>query len=334
MNRILVLLAAASLAAGCGGPDRPLNVGFKEVPSNVVLGAQSSPSAAPPVTVPTAPGAPPTFALPPPPSVITLPPPPFVVPDPSRPVAPPLPQPTAAACPVADPLEAPAVEAPATVQLRPEKAQYVFRNAGQFTVSGADARSGMFPALSLRTVSGAAEGDSGFAFDVAETLGDITTTTTYLVVQRQPLPTDLAPGLYIGEIRSRAADGQDSMFDPTPDLQLAGFPLVRGARVESRGVDARTQTAMSFTSTVTGKVRVDACGEPLDSFVLELDPGRLVSPTQDLEFTATYAIGTQFGGLVLRETVAFAGQDGDSGVSRTNTSTINAVPRAVAGPQP
>jgi hypothetical protein len=84
VNRILLLLAAASLAAGCGGPDRPLNVGFTEVPSNVVIGAQSSPSAAPPVTVPTTPGAPPTFALPPPPSVITLPPPPFVVPDPRR----------------------------------------------------------------------------------------------------------------------------------------------------------------------------------------------------------------------------------------------------------
>lgn len=333
MRRLLPLLAAASLAAGCAGPDRSLAVDFKEVPSNVVLGAQSTPAPAAPVTVPSPGSQPPSFALPPPPSVVTLPPPTFEIPVEGRPVAPPLPPPPAAACPVAGPLVAPAVEAPATVELRPAKAQYVFRNSGRFEVSGADARSGAFPARSLRTVSGPAEGPSGFAFDVAESLGDVTTTTTYLVVQRRPLPTDLAPGLYVARTVSRDSAGQETVFDPTPDLQLAAFPFVRGAQVESRGVDPRTQTVMSFVSTVTGKARVDACGTPLDSFVLDLT-GELVSTTQELDFTATYAIGTQYGGLVLRETVAFAGQDGDAGVSRTNTSTVNQVPRAQAGPQP
>ena len=333
MNRVLPLLAAACLAAGCGGPDDPLSVGFKEVPSNVVLGAQSSPSPAP-VVVPSVGSQPPSFTLPPPPSVVTLPPPTFDVPDPVRPVAPPVPQPTGPACPVVDPLKAPAVEAPAPVELRPAKAQYVFRNLGRFEVSGADARSGAFPARSLRTVSGPLETANGFLFDVAETLGDVTTTTTYDVVQRQPVGSPFAPGLYIAKIVSRDSSGQESVFEPAPELQLAAFPLVRGARVESRGVDPRTQTAMSFVSTVTGKARVDACGEPLDSFTLDLTEGRLISPTQDLEFTSTYAIGTQYGGLVLRETVAFAGQDGDAGVSRTNTSTISQVPTAQAGPQP
>jgi hypothetical protein len=235
---------------------------------------------------------------------------------------------------VVDPLRAPAVEAPSSVELRPARAQYVFRNAGSFEVSGADARRGRFPALSLRTVSGALETPNGFLFDVSESLGDITTTTTYDVVQRQPVGSPFAPGLYIARITSKDGSGQQSVFEPAPELQLAAFPLVRGARVEARGVDPRTQTAMSFVSTVTGKARVDACGEPLDSFVLDLTEGRLVSPSQDLEFTSTYAVGTQYGGLVLRETVAFAGRDGDAGVSRTNTSTISQVPRAEPGPQP
>lgn len=339
MNRphaLPLLVAAAALSAGCGGPDRPLRVGFKEVPSNVVLGAQSSPSPAPPTpTQMTGPSTVdvPLVALPPPPSVVTLPPPPFEVPDPSRPVAPPMPAPSGPACPVADPLQAPAVEAPSTITARPAKAQYIFRNAGTFVVSGADARSGTFPLTSLRTVSGAVEGPTGFAFDVAETLGDLTTTTGYAVVERQPLPTDLEPGLYLVRVQS-ARGSQSSDFDPTPELQLAAFPLVRGASVESRGVDPTTATAMSFVATVTGKVRVDACGTPLDSFTLELTEGQLISPTQDLTFESTYAVGTQYGGLLLRDTVDFKGTDGDAGVSRTKTSTISQVPQAATGPQP
>lgn len=334
MNRVVLLLAAASLAAGCGGPDRPLSVGFKEVPSNVVLGAQGSAAPVAPPAGPATAGPAPLVAPPPPPSVITLPPPSFELPDAGRPVAPPVPQPSAPACPSVDPLRAPAVEAPATVSVRPARAQYVFRNVGTFQVSGSDARRGAFPALSLRTVSGALEGEDGFVFDVAETLGDITTTTTYRVVERQPLGSAVPSGLYVARVVSRAGDGQQSTFEPIPSLRLAAFPLVRGSRVESRGVDARTQTAMSFVSTVTGKARVDACGEPLDSFTLDLTEGRLISPRQDLDFTASYAVGTQYGGLVLRETVAFAGTDGEAGVSRSNTSTISQVPRTTPGPQP
>lgn len=326
----LLLLLAGALTAGCGGPDRPLQVGVKEVPSNVVLGAQSSPEPAP-----VAPSAGPVqdfVPLPPPPSVLTLPPPPLALPAPDRPVAPPLPPPSPAACPAADPLEAPAVEAPSTISARPAKAQYLFRTTGTFEQSGADARRGSFPERSLRTVSGAFENSdgSGFAFSVTETLADITTTTEYLVVTGQPLPTDPEPGLYVARISS--SSGSD--FQPTPSLRLAAFPLVRGATLESRGVDPGTATAMSFTSTVAGKARVDACGVPLDSFTLELTDGRVLSPSQDLTFESTLALGTQFGGLVLRESTSFAGETDGAGVSRSLLSTINQVPKTTAGPQP
>ena len=83
---------------------------------------------------------------------------------------------------------------------------------------------------------------------------------------------------------------------------------------------------MSFTATVLGKARLDICGQPLDSFVLELTDGRLISPRFDLSFAATYAVGTQYGGLVLRDTVAFAGTDAGAGTSRTNTATITTEP--------
>lgn len=331
-SRVPVLLLCAALTtAGCGGPDRPLKVSFKEVPSNVILGAQSTPAPVVPVAPPPAVDLP--FVVPPP-SVVALPPPPFAVAEPGRPFSPPpqvLEPPT---CATADPLQAPALEAPASITGAPVAAQYRFRTDGTFEQSGADARKGRFPVASLRTVSAATELSDGFLFDVSETLGDITTTTDYRVVTSQSLGSPFEPGIYVARQTYRGSDGQESEFTPSPPLPLATFPLTTGDKVEARGVDPVTATAMSFTSTVVGKARVDACGEPLDSWTLELTNGRVLSPDSDLTFQATYALGTQYGGLLLRDTVAFAGIERGAGVSRTLTSTIAQVPKPAAGPKP
>jgi hypothetical protein len=302
----------------CGGPQRPVDIGFKEVPSDVILGAHATPSPAPgPTATPT------STTAPPPPSVVALPPPTFDVgPEPvPTPVA--TPPPT---CGTANPLQTPAREAPPTIPAPPAKGFYVFRNVGSYAVSGADARKGTFPLTSLRTVGNIVRtSDTSFTFDVSDLLGDVTTTTTYDVVGTPIVPTALPAGLYLKQVKS--VRGQSSStFAPAPELALAAFPLVRGAAVSSSGVDPQTATSMKFTSTVTGKQRVDACGTPLDSWVLELTDGKLISPTQNLDFSATYSVGTEYGGLLLRERTAFAGTDGADGVSRTNTATITSTP--------
>jgi hypothetical protein len=310
-----VLLALTA----CAGPQRPVELGVKEVPSDVVLGAQTSPSPSPgPSAAPVGPIAPP------PPAVVALPPPTFEVgPEPSPPPAvPPVP-----VCPTADPLQAPAREAPPSVAAPPAKASYVFRNVGTYSISGADTRKGTFPATSLRTVGNVVRSsDSSFTFDVSELLGDVTTTTTYDVVGSSLVPAALPPGLYLKSVRS-VRGASTSTFTPSPELELAAFPFVRGATITSSGVDPQTATSMQFTSTVTGKSRVDACGAPLDSWVLDLTKGKLISPTQNLDFEATYAVGTQYGGLILRERTAYAGTDGSDGVSRTDTATITSTPK-------
>lgn len=331
-HAVPLLLAAAVVTVGCGGPDRPLNVGFKEVPTNVVLGAQTSPE-------PEVPGVPqPTDDLPlvllPPPSVVALPPPPFAVPDPDRPLRPPAPLPSAPVCRTANPLKAPALEAPSSISAPPVAAQYLFRTDGTFEVSGADARKGRFAPVSLRTVSGALEDSVGFYFDVTETVGEVATKTDYQVVTSQPLGSPFAPGIYLYRVTNRGSDGQEEVFEPKPPLPLALFPLTRGATVEARGVDPASATAMSFTTTVAGKARIDACGEPLDSWTLELTEGSVLSPDSDLEFESTYALGTQFGGLVLRDTVSFRGTERGAGVARALTSTISQVPKPAGGAQP
>lgn len=316
------LLVVALLTAGCGAPPRPLSMGFKEIPSDVVLGDQTS------STLPGAgddPAQPGLIALPP--SIVSLPPPPFE--DVRRPVSSP---PARPPCPTADPLGAPELEAPSSIETPPADGTYFFRNLGTYDVSGANPRRGTFPATSFRTVKTTFESDDRRVFDftVAETLLDTTTTTTFRVVRAAEIGAaaegSAEAGLYIRRIETKNFGGDIATFSPTPELRLAALPLVRGARVEARGLDPTTATTMTFTSTVIGKARVDACGELLDSFTLEVTDGRLLAPNQDIEFAAAYAIGTQFGGLVLRDTVAFRGTDRGAGVNRTNTSTISQVP--------
>jgi hypothetical protein len=307
------------LTAACGGPQHPVSIGFKEVPSDVILGAQSSPT-------PSGAGLGPAVVsvVPPPPAVVALPPPTFDA-GPGTPV--PLPTASPAVCATADPLQAPSREAPPTVSAPPAKSSYLFANVGSYEVSGADARKGRFPTTSLRTVSNITRSsDTVFSFDVADLLGDVTTTTTYDVVGSSLLPAGLPPGLYIRQVKS-VRGTSTSTFAPSPELELAAFPLVRGAAVTSSGVDPRSATSMTFTATVTGKARVDACGTPLDTWVLDLTAGKVLGPTQNLDFTATYDVGTQYGGLILRDRTLFTGTDNGEGVSRNDTANITTTPK-------
>jgi hypothetical protein len=308
------------LTAACGGPERPVSIGFKEVPSDVVLGAQSSPT--PSATA--APGGAAVPVVPPPPAVVALPPPTFEA-GPGAP--PPVTPPSATTCATADPLQAPAREAPPAVSAPPATASYLFTNVGSYEVSGADARKGRFPTTSLRTVGNVTRSSqSNFSFEVSDLLGDVTTTTTYDVVGNSLLPAGLSPGLYLRQVKS-VRGASSSTFAPSPELALAAFPLVRGATITSSGVDPQSATSMQFTATVTGKARVDACGTTLDSWVIDLSDGKVLSPSQNLDFTATYDVGTQYGGLILRDRTVFTGTDSGSGVSRNNTATITTTPK-------
>ena len=321
-SRLVQVSSALILVTGCAGPGKPLDLGFKEVPSDVVLGAQTSPT--PSVVTTTGPV---PVVLVPPPSVVSLPPPPYALPPHGRAEPPPPPLPTPPACPADDPLAAPRIEAPPSIAKPPLQAAYLFDNDGSFAVSGADARRGSFPARTLRIFNHIQKLSAGtFSYDVSELIGDTTTTTTYTVVTDASLPGQ-SNALFLTRMVYRRTDGTTATFTPTPQPQLAALPLVRGATVDQRAVDPQTQTAMSFTSTVEGKARVFACGEPLDTWTIHLTKGSLVSPSQNLQFDSTYQLGTQFGGIVVRDVVAFTGTDGSAGVQRSNRATIASAPR-------
>ncbi len=311
-SRLLVVL----LLTACAAPQRPVDLGFKQVPSDVILGGSAAPSAPTPSVTQS------PLPLIPPPSVISLPPPPFA-PGPAT-SPPPVLLPPAPSCPPEDPLAAPKLEAVSTVAKPPVPATYVFANDGTFATSGADPRTGRFPALTTRTVGNVVSTVGSFTYDVAETIGDTTTTTTYQVVTGSTLQSN---GIFLQGMTYRRADGTTASFTPLPSPLLAAFPLTRGATSDQRVVDPATQTTMTFTTTVEGKARVVACGEPLDTWTVHLTQGTLLGPSENLQFDATYQLATQFGGLVVADAVAFTGTEGADGVQRSNKARITTVPR-------
>jgi hypothetical protein len=331
-SRLLVL--ALIVLAACGGPEEPIAVGLKEFGTRVVLGE--------PDTDP--------IALPLPPDAV-------VVPSPGLgglPIATddlgPLPTTTIARavdCPKAPLGAAPADEARTEVVAPPVEAGYAFRNDGEYSTSGATTISGRFPEQSTRRVHDVLRQDDGsFDFAVTSTVAESVTTTTYRVVPRG----SSGAGLHVSRVQ-HSAGGRMSDFRPQPPLLLLPFPAVPGARWQTSGVDAVNHTAMAYSGTVRPNSRVDACGTMLDAIEVVIDgsvtdctvqtpvPGPTTSlPTEcsgaavassgtgSHRFQATYAIGTQFGGLILSDAVDATVVEPGTTTNQRNTATISARP--------
>jgi hypothetical protein len=337
VGRLALVVTMALLAAGCAGPREKLEVGLKEFPSDVVLGAHKTaeapvflpPDALPLVTPIVPAGVGPTHALTP--TSLPLPPPP---------------------CPSADPLSAPKDPALTSVTQAPVAATYPFRNDGSFEISGANAQKGLLPISSSRTIGNVVDkGKGSFTYDVTSVFNGTTTVTSY---RNEPLGTSDAfgPGIYITRI-TETTGTTTSTFDPTPDLLLLKFPIEVGTSWQTAGVDQTSKVGMAFTGTIHNKARVDACGEFLDGFTVVInghlgdcqsvaspDPrvpgpqpvcppdngGQQVSPTEPSSFGATYVFGTQFGGITLQEHIVTDSQHSGSSDHVDNLATISKVP--------
>lgn len=317
MRRPRAVAAVLLVAAACGGPTVPLEVGGKEIPVDIVLGAQGSPPPPPPALAPN-PGFP-GFIQPPIPRIE------------------PGPQPTPAplgACPAANPLDPAVLVARKQAPLPPVPATYSYRNRGTFQVG--DGPEVAYPRTMTRAVGGvrAIEGDN-YEFDVTTDLASVRTTTRY-----RSLNSGLTPdrGLYIVQVTTERASGTESF---TPDTPILLMPFVtpeygtnvedeidryRGEQYRSSGTDPLTQTTMVLEAAIRGKERVNACGRWVDAFDIEVTRGTIVGPTKQIDFTGRYAIATQYGGLVVRDDIRITGTEGPEAVVSRLRSTINRLP--------
>jgi hypothetical protein len=286
----LLLTATLMVVTGCSGPRRSIEVTVKELPGDVAIGKKTTvPPAAPPSGVNPEPAGFPSFIQPPPPvRYDTV----------GRPIdtvtTTSLPKP-APPCRAANPLDAPKLAAPRNVSAPPVEQLVEYGNAGTYEVStrAGTGQKGAYPVTTYRRVSSKPVGDGSYDVLVLE----LDTYTIYHLVPDK--------GIYIREVATRRPDGSVDSFRTDQDsILLLPLPVAEGAQVGGVGVDALGATTMSVVGTVVGKARVDVCGTPVDTWEVQVTEGRVTSPDKQIHFTATYDIGTQYGGLSVRDTVA------------------------------
>lgn len=345
-----LLAATVFAAAACAGPLAPIDVGSKEVPIDLLLGAKVKKvvqAPLPPLALPTGPGG--FVQVVPQPNAATV---GSTLPTPTTTVNP-------GSCPEADPLAVPKRVAPNAVTTMPKAGTYAYRTTGRVKAGGANAQDVLLAPQSVVKIDAiTTEVTGGFTYDMTVTNGTASTTTTYRVLpvgapvnapgnvnpavnagppvgnvppatkvpDEAPRPTGAPPGFYLAKVASPGA----LAFQPAPPgIPIARFPIDLGTVFDAAGSDGAT--TMSWRSTVQPKATVDACGTPIDTYTVELSQGRIArgSTTESLTFTSLYNLGTQYGGLPLLLKSDVAGTaTGTTPVSRTEMMTINQEPAA------
>lgn len=341
------LIPLLLLSSSCVQPPDPLEVGVKEIATDIVLASADEETDAQvagdsKIKV----GKPPTFSVPP------------VAlgtgrkPGDSGGKGPKAPGRPVAKCPDAGPLEAAAAAATARPAAPPVEGTYSYDVDGTYRYRGAVDETGRYPATSTRTVEDVRKIDGGYSFKMKDDLG---VSAGYSIYPRQRVAEDdpvhveegshpIEAGIFVNEIRMERADGSPLVLRPQPELRIATLPMVRGQKFESTSVDPRS----GITIRVNGqiglgkkfdplKARVDACGTVLEAYWVsytvdttfpETSTTRLFGSDIDLEFAGTrVAFGTQYGGIPLQEIVTIRGSDAGTTVAIDRTSTIMSEPQ-------
>lgn len=153
-------------------------------------------------------------------------------------------------------------------------------------------------------------------------------------VPGDPTGAGIKPGFYLRNVDSGS---DDSRKLPEPGLKLVDLPIQVGQSFHTAGTDG--VTTMEYTSTVNrDRPRVDACGDLIDAFQIDLE-GTISQKSQQSDemvignFTASYAIAPQFGGLIVQEaTEVTSDANGLPVAKRTLNATINSVPKKPKAP--
>jgi len=347
-QRLVWALVLGVTLTACSGPTRKVDVGVVQFGTDVIFGAPK-PDVLPPVPPGALTVAPPSLGVP----IITghvLT--PGVQPTTPVPTAPPLP------CPKAGPF-AVSLDAPTTTIAKPPvAATYHYRNVGSYQASGATPITVAYPTASTRQVKNVAPTTTGgFTFDVVNTLGTVTATSSYTYLPSSntsslPAATPTS-GLYLTRIQQVSGNKVISDFTADgPGLLLLQTPAVAGTSWYTTATDAATGAVMSMGVRIGTNKRVDACGQVITAPVVHVDGevhlsegavgqqvdvpvpvpsqsgGTSVSAVDNSSttFTGDYVIATQYGGLSVMDTVQQQGTSDGAGVASTNASTINSVP--------
>lgn len=141
-------------------------------------------------------------------------------------------------------------------------------------------------------------------------------------------------GIVLRRIERFDRDGNPvGEFDFGIGLLVLPLPVRPGEHFTSTAVDRTNGITMQNEGTVLNKDRVDACGEPVDGWVVA---GRLArsSPRPNEPSTVAeyrYIVGTQYGGMLLREEIDRQGDPNDTVKLNAHIAGLDPAPLPEAG---
>jgi hypothetical protein len=240
--------------------------------------------------------------------------------------------PTPAVCPRAGDFDFPekdaGVDPPEGV--RPSEGGYKYFLEGKITSDTGEVDVRQFETRVLSDVKDDTAAPGAYTFTVQQTqllderVGTGKLVTTYRVVPtgnfrtvpNPPAPapgvSDTGRGVYLVSIRFQGVDDEgrpfESRFDPSNPLLILPYPVVQGTEINASGTDPQTGTQVTITGEVTGKKQVDACGERVDTWLIDaVESYRFSDPdtlqTETIEADYDYGVAPQFGGMILYERV-------------------------------
>lgn len=312
---LCAVLVLALASAGCAGPKETVDYAGKAVPINVAFGKPPAAKGVKP-----APG---TVLQPAPSGVGVVP----FVPGGGG-VAPgglasPAPVPTAApeACPAQDPLKFPRREATNVVTNDVPEGQFPYRVTGFYSDNG---KKTPYSQTVFETVKRLDPDPAGRKrFSVAYPLLGIAYTLVYVVT---PPPDPTIPGeVGLESIVQHGANGDGASFTPAKPLRLLQLRAEKGVTWRDATTDPLSASSATVDGTITGKFRVNACGQPVEAWTSQVTQ-RVITPGQDITATRTLYFGTGYGGLLLGEHVSYSGTAGGNAVAGESTMLVNVDP--------
>ena len=113
-------------------------------------------------------------------------------------------------------------------------------------------------------------------------------------------------GLVLRSTRVVDADGNQvpgiATFEPEPGLLLLPVPVQSGERFSSVAVDPRTGQTVFQQSTVRARERIDACGDPIDGWMVTASQ-TIANGEEQRTFSYNYLVATQYGAAVILEQI-------------------------------
>lgn len=218
-------------------------------------------------------------------------------------------------CPEAGPTAFPKQAATTSVLGQPKPGNYEFRIEGTQAVP--QIGNVPLPRVIVKQVKLLDKGQAKAKFTVTErevVFGsqDIVTQTFEAREIQDAIETN--DGIFLTKIdRRTGSDGPIRTFDPEPDIRILPLPVEIGQppvaagappqpQLNSTGVDPDSLEALRHVGTVTQRRAVDACGEVVQGFFVDVTQ-EFVSSAGTTRRNFDYAIATQLGGIIIFEHV-------------------------------